>query len=346
MATIISIEEIGYTDPDEYVYDLETDAGTFSTGDGIILKNTDSCYVKFVVDRNKFPEDDTHAFMKEHFRLAEECAQKITETFKPPIELEFEKVMYPFLLSGKKRYAYLEWLNPNSYKGIDYKGLQLARRDNCKYIRDVSMKLLNCLLIDKDVEKAKSETTESVVKLLSGNVDIKDLIISKSLNKYYKVNGQETIWHEAEVSQPQVRLAQKLKEIDPVGHPKPPDRVPYLFVVSRDPNVLQHERVEHPDYLGDKKIDYFYYLDKQLISPVDSIMELVMDDPTILYTYERQKFLNIKNGFGGGIMDYFSVESGNVKNQSSKKVKKTRDKGDKQTKTLRDYFASKRANAS
>lgn len=336
-AVVLEVVDIGYT-CDEFVYDLETDSGTFSTGDGIILKNTDSCYVKFSVDRKKFPEDESHAFMKEHFRLAEECAQKITETFKPPIELEFEKVMYPFLLLTKKRYAYLEWLCPEKYKGIDFKGLHLARRDNCQYIRHVSMKLLNSLLVDKDVEKAKKEATESVVNLLSGGVDTKDLVISKSLNKYYKVGGVERIWYDANVPQPQVKLAQKLRLLDPTGHPKPPDRVPYLFIESKDPSVLQYERVEHPDYLDGKKIDYFYYLEKQLITPVDSIMELVMDDPTVLYTYERQKYLNIKNGYGKGITDYFKVvgDGDSLSNQSSQKKKKK--KAVVQKKKINDFF--------
>ena len=54
MATVLSIESLGFVD--DYVYDLETDDGTFSTQDGLILKNTDSCYVKFDVDKSEFPE--------------------------------------------------------------------------------------------------------------------------------------------------------------------------------------------------------------------------------------------------------------------------------------------------
>ena len=39
--------------------------------------------------------------MKEQFRVATECAERISETFIKPIELEMEKVMYPFLLLVK-----------------------------------------------------------------------------------------------------------------------------------------------------------------------------------------------------------------------------------------------------
>lgn len=332
MATVLEVEDLGYTT--DYVYDLETEVGTFSTPEGLILKNTDSCYVKFNVDKNKFPDDDTHAFMHEHFRLAKECAEVITKTFKPPIELEFEKVMYPFLLAKKKRYAYLEWTNPEKADKIDYKGIQLARRDNCKYIREISMGLLNNLLYDKDVSKAKLFATNGVRDLLENRVGIDKLIISKGLNKYYKVDGENVIWYDAKVPSPHVRLAQKLRVLDPMGHPKPPDRVPYVFVKSKNENVLQFERVEHPDYLDGKQIDSLYYLDKQLISPITDIMELVMDSPWELYERDREKYVvsNKKGMFG------FNVQNVVKNNMTKKKFKEKRQKDKTKQSKLSQYF--------
>ena len=49
---IISIEEVDYPD-DIYVYDIETEDGSFQAGTGcIILKNTDSIYTKFMLPEN------------------------------------------------------------------------------------------------------------------------------------------------------------------------------------------------------------------------------------------------------------------------------------------------------
>lgn len=327
----------------EFVYDIETESGRFQAGVGdMIVKNTDSAYIKFDVDKVEFPDDDTHAFMREHFRLAGECANKITEIFKPPIELEFEKVMDPFLLAKKKRYAYLEWVDPTKPKGIDYKGIQLARRDNCKYIREISMKLLESLLINRDIEQAKEEAKKGVIDLLNNKIPLDKLVVSKGLNKYYKVDGMQVEWDKAGVSYPHVRLAQELKKLDPMGHPKPPDRVPYLFIKTTDKNVLQYERVAHPDYLGKNKIDSVYYLDKQLIRPVEDIMELVMDDPSVLYTYERQRKINIDEGYGNGITDYFGVEDESklIKN-SVKKKKVIRKKEVHKGKGINGYFSVK-----
>lgn len=42
-------------------------------------------------------------------KLGMEASDLITKTFERPINLEFEKVYFPFLLISKKRYARLNW---------------------------------------------------------------------------------------------------------------------------------------------------------------------------------------------------------------------------------------------
>ena len=80
----------------------------------VVYGDTDSIYVKFKSDL----KGQDH--MDYVFRVAPECSDRISETFKKPIELEFEKVMYPFILFSKKRYASLFWTNPKSFDYIDY----------------------------------------------------------------------------------------------------------------------------------------------------------------------------------------------------------------------------------
>ncbi len=337
MATVLSITSLGFVD--DYVYDLETDDGTFSTQDGLILKNTDSCYVKFDVDKSVYPDDDTHAYMKEHFRLAEECAKAVTKTFKPPIELEFEKVMSPFLLFAKKRYAYLEWTKPTVSNHIDYKGIQIVRRDNCQYVKDVSIDVLNKIMYEKDIKAAENIAREGINNLLNDKVPINKLVISKSLNKYYKKDGMDVLWETAEVSFPHVRLAQSLMKLDPMGHPKPPDRVPFVYIKTKDKKALQWERVAHPDYMGKNKIDPLYYLDKQLISPIDMLFELLIDDPSVLYTEERIKRQNKDNGYEKTMDDFFVTKKSTEPVVAKKKVKKP--KAPTNNQSIGDFFAVK-----
>lgn len=325
---IVSVEEIG-TVQDEYVYDIETEEGTYLAGDNILLKNTDSCYVKFDIDKGKFTSElgtfDETAFMREQFRIAVECAQKISKTFKSPIELAFEKFMYPFFLYEKKRYIYVAWTKPEEpHPEIDAKGVALIRRDYCPYVKEVCSALLEILMFTPDetsISRSIKFVQKCITDLFENKVDTKKLIISKSLKNKYKIKGREIKWtngictkcdiekednspcieydHEgknikcksceklqkecydcqqayANVKSPHVYLAKQIRKIDPVNHPKPPDRVPYLFIVTKEKATHQCDKVAHPDYLAGKKIDTLYYFEKQLQNPIKQIFELMI----------------------------------------------------------------------
>ena len=76
-----------YADPEAYVYDLTTANSHFAAGVGtLVVHNTDSVMV--VLDVGEESRHDVHA----HFEKATWLAQKISDTFPSPVELEFEKV--------------------------------------------------------------------------------------------------------------------------------------------------------------------------------------------------------------------------------------------------------------
>lgn len=90
----------------------------------------------------------------ETFPLAIEAAEKCSDIFPKPIELEFEKVYFPYLLMNKKRYAGLMWTNVDKYDKMDTKGLESVRRDNCSLVREVIQTSLDKILIGQDVPGA------------------------------------------------------------------------------------------------------------------------------------------------------------------------------------------------
>lgn len=347
---VLSVECVGETSFNEYVYDIETKEGVYvaGSGSGILVKNTDSCYVKFDLDKESFKNSDGTfdevSYMKENFRLAKECAERITKTFKKPIDLEFEKFMYPFFLYEKKRYAYQEWTEPERpHLELEYKGLSVVRRDYCQYVKEVCNTLFEILMkglkdttenfkkkaeklstkpdkedeiealtnrisvllkISEKVSKSESNVIDEAIiyvkgaikHLFDGKVPIKDLIISNSLRGTYKHDGIDVPWTDERLNRPHVKLAQKLKILDPVNHPKPPDRVPYVFIVK--PNCkLQWEMVEHPDYLksSGSKIDTLYYFDHQLKEPIIQIFDLMVEDTDKIYETLRLDKVNDMN---------------------------------------------------
>ena len=50
----------------------------------------------------------------------------MTAKFIKPINLEFEKVYFPYLLISEKRYAGLYWTRPEKYDKMDTKGNEVG----------------------------------------------------------------------------------------------------------------------------------------------------------------------------------------------------------------------------
>jgi len=253
----------------------------------VVYGDTDSCYVKFVArDKNGTvikPEEP--GYMQEIFRLSELAADSCNKhLYKKPVELEFEKVMYPFMLFTKKRYAYLEWVNPDKSDHLDAKGIHLVRRDVCPYVQDISKKVLDTLFYERNITKAKELAEYAVGDLITNKVPVNKLKLSKTLRTGYKCtkcHTQENDFGQCEcpdkiptINLPHVQLAKRLKEQNSIDPPQSGERIPYVFIEGTG---LQHERVQHPDLLtSSQKLDGLYYLDHQLRVPLETLLELVL----------------------------------------------------------------------
>jgi DNA polymerase delta subunit 1 len=110
--------------------------------------------------------------------------------------------MYPFILFSKKRYASLFWTNPKSFDYIDYKGIQVVRRDNCEYVRENSKKIFEYILknekvlnyefdtVEEVIETSKEYAREKIRKLVNSEVPMKQLMLSKSLRSGYAFDNK------------------------------------------------------------------------------------------------------------------------------------------------------------
>lgn len=262
---VVCVREISHPG-DAFVYDATTDTHHFAAGIGrMVVHNTDSIFVKLAVGPEKRYD------LEEHFRMAEWMAHEISKTFKSPIELEFEKCYYPLMLFTKKRYAALMFTKPDAPDYIDIKGLQLVRRDSPPLIRNVSNAILRKVMHERSTEGAILEAKNAVRLLLTGQVQMEDLVTSKQLRSNY-VN---------EKSQPHVTVARKI--LARTGAPVTQgERVPYVFVVENENmDGLMASRAEDPKYVAAHglEIDYLYYLKNQLLSPVTTLLEVLVDDP-------------------------------------------------------------------
>lgn len=267
----------------DFVYDIETEAGTFQAGVGdIIVKNTDSVMVRFNVGKLKGKDA-----IQKCFELGNEAADRISNTFKKPIELEFEKVYFPYLLYSKKRYAGLMYTKPEKPDYIDAKGIQLVRRDNPPFVKDISQRVLDRIMYDMDVYGAMDLVRDVARTLLDNKIDVKDLIVSKSMKDNYKNRNQ-----------PHLAVAQKIEERAPGSGPKSGERVPYVFIDTGNKKHKQFEKAEDPEYAIEKKLplDLMYYFEHSLSSPITSLFEVFIENTqNELFGEIIREYVNNKN---------------------------------------------------
>ena len=66
-------------------------------------------------------------------------------------------------------------------------GLVLKRRDNANVVKDIYGGVIDILMADGDIAKALKFTKQFLQNIIDGKIDIKKLIISKSLRAWYKI---------------------------------------------------------------------------------------------------------------------------------------------------------------
>ncbi|CAO3669799.1 unnamed protein product [Rhizopus stolonifer] len=250
----------------------------------VIYGDTDSVMIKFGVDN-----------LKEAMELGRESARLVTEKFIRPINLDFEKVYFPYLLINKKRYAGLYWTREDKYDKLDTKGIETVRRDNCRLVSNVISKCLDKLLIQRDVTGAQEYVKQCIADLLQNKVDLSQLVITKALSKSDYANKQA-----------HVELAERMKKRDAGSAPALGDRVAYV-IIKASKNTPAYDRSEDPLYVLDHNIpiDTKYYLDQQLSKPLLRIFEPILGDKAeSLLSGAHTRTVNIATPTIGGLMKF------------------------------------------
>ncbi|KAJ3249040.1 DNA-directed DNA polymerase delta [Chytriomyces hyalinus] len=223
----------------------------------VIYGDTDSVMVKFGVSK-----------VAEAMELGREAAAFVTTHFVKPINLDFEKVYWPYLLINKKRYAGLYWTNPNKHDKLDAKGIETVRRDSCQLVSIVIETCLHKILIDRDTVAAEGYVKSVIADLLQNKIDLSYLVISKGLGKT-EYTGKQA----------HVELAERMRKRDAGSAPSVGDRVSYV-IVKGSKGAAAYEKAEDPLFVLENNlpIDTTYYLENQLANPLMRIFEPILGD--------------------------------------------------------------------
>jgi DNA polymerase delta subunit 1 len=166
---------------------------------------------------------------------------------------------------------------------IDIKGLQVVRRDNTPFVREVCKELLDVILTSSDPGPPKELAKERGIELLSGDVPNNKLILSQSLSDSYKVKGQSvsiTSHESMYINQAHVQVVNKMRERKPGSEPQSGDRVPYLLVKTDNSKAKAFEKSEDPVYVeeNDIPLDYQYYFQNKFLNPVCDLLEPLFEN--------------------------------------------------------------------
>jgi DNA polymerase zeta len=228
-------------------------------GAEVVYGDTDSLFV-YLKGRTR---DDA-------FKIGNEIAKAVTDVNPRPIKLKFEKVYHPCVLLAKKRYVGFKYESPNQTEPeFDAKGIETVRRDGTPAEQKIEEKALKLLFRTADLSQVKSYFQAQCTKIMSGRVSIQDFCFAKEVKLgTYADKGPPP---------PGALIATKRMLRDPRAEPQYGERIPYV-VMAGAPGARLWERCVEPERLlhdAHAELDAEYYINKNLIPPLERIFNLV-----------------------------------------------------------------------
>ena len=244
----------------------------------IVYGDTDSIFIDFgLADTEKTIGKEK--LIKKCIELGKEASDVVNNQLPWPQCLEYEKTFYPFIILSKKRYVGNKYEEDETHFKQTSMGIVLKRRDNAKIVKYVYNGLIDIILNKRDIGEILKFTKTTLQNILNGQFPMKYFEVTKTLGANYK--DRSSIAHAV--------LADRMAQRDPGNTPQINDRIPYVAIVTKEckgKRILQGDRIEHPEYIVQKnlKIDYLFYIEKQIKNPCIQLLDLVTDQAGELFS--------------------------------------------------------------
>ncbi|MCZ7401890.1 MAG: DNA-directed DNA polymerase [Candidatus Methanoperedens sp.] len=241
---------------DEKAVRKEEGNGGKHIGLSVVYGDTDSVFVHLIDKDLTFDEAQL---------VGNSIANTVTESLVKPMELVFDSFAKRAIFLAKKRYALL--VQEKTAQGINekikVKGMETVRRDWCEITTKTIEKVLELVLKEAKVDDAVllvKNTINGIKTIDANSAMFDDLILTRQYTK--KVESYKN-------KQPHITVIEKLQKrgiISNVG-----DRIPFVIIAG---NAMFVERAEDPEYAKKKNlpIDVDYYINKQILPPVERIL--------------------------------------------------------------------------
>ena len=223
----------------------------------IVYNDTDSSMVDLKIQSTK-----------EAVARGKALALEVSELFPDPLRMEFEKAGR-MLCIKKKKYAIVVLDKEGNFKFDDKdilkKGIILARRDNCKWIRRIYMCILKNILMKKGMIETLDIIVDEVYRLFQGDIPYEQLLIIRELGSHYESDSYfmkvfaDQLRKLGKIVNPGDRLEYVVAKTDNIG-----DKV---GMKMRDSETYKDRR----NTSTPEEIDYLYYLDHVMKNPIDQL---------------------------------------------------------------------------
>ncbi|KAI5464386.1 hypothetical protein BGZ63DRAFT_481699 [Mariannaea sp. PMI_226] len=228
-------------------------------GAEVVYGDTDSLFV-YLKGRTK----------DQAFTIGKEIAKAITDMNPQPIKLKFEKVYHPCVLLAKKRYVGYKYESADQAEPeFDAKGIETVRRDGTPAEQKIEEKALRLLFETADLSQIKAYFRQQCDKIMRNNVSVQDFCFAKEVRLgTYSDKGRPP---------PGALISTKRMLEDARAEPQYGERVPYV-VITGAPGARLSDRCVAPEELLSNphwQLDAGYYINKNLIPPLERIFNLV-----------------------------------------------------------------------
>ena len=303
------IDEVVDLPSENWVYDLETENHHFNAGIGeLVVHNTDSVFFKMnIVNKSTGEKLRNKQGLVLCINLGIWASIMSSALFPPPMKLAYEKVLWPFIIQGKKRYVgNLYELNSNFFVQKSM-GIEIKRRDNAPIVKTACSGIIHEILNNHSSEGACEFIKTTLKKVITGKYKMDKFIITKTIKgnaltkKEREIEAKKDKEDRSYADRTRIVhavLADRMADRDPGNKPMSNDRIPYMYTeVEKEPE-LQGDRVETPEYIIDNnlKIDYLFYITNQIMKPSLKFLELIAYNPIDIFKEFIIKEENRKNG--------------------------------------------------
>jgi hypothetical protein len=321
------------------VYDIETENHHFSAGIGcMIVHNTDSVMPRPTIPDaiSKWSSSTLTADEEEHVRvnlilgyvsvIAVKAALYCTSLCHKPNNLEFEKIMWPFLLFSAKRYLYVKFkLGQHSGQGYQVnQGVAAKRRDSCNLLRtmydEVNKIVMQTKISSENAQLATKYIQRMVQKVWNQEIPLEDLQLSAQLKEFEAYDSSKALPKHAWVAklvetrdpskkkQVGERAAYVIREAAAAGlkQLQAPGSKKKTQSLTAKADIKVWQLAEDPEHMRQFNIPYnaAFYIEKQLKNPLTDVMTWVLysdqivkpEDPEFMQLelsnpYKRRKYL-------------------------------------------------------